>query len=53
MKIDIETSMRMIVGGRKLLLVITLKSSRGECTFFSMTINAARDSPDVTKKMTT
>ncbi|MGA9318515.1 MAG: hypothetical protein WBV84_10725 [Nitrososphaeraceae archaeon] len=53
MKIDIKTSMRMIVGRRKLLLVINLKSSRGECVLFSITINIASDTPDAVKSQAT
>jgi hypothetical protein len=53
MKMDIKTSMRMIVGARKLLLVINLKSSKGERTLFSITIKAASDSPEAAKSPAT
>jgi hypothetical protein len=53
MKMDMKTSMRMMVEGRKLLLVIILKSSKGECTLFSIMINAASDTPDAAKRPAT
>jgi hypothetical protein len=46
MKMDIKTSMRIMVGARKLLLVISLKSSKGKRAFLSITIKAASDAPE-------
>ncbi len=49
MKMDIKTSMRITVGGRKPLLVIILNSIKGECTLFSIDIKAASDNPEAAK----
>ena len=53
MKMDIKTSMRIMVGARKLLLVISLKSSKGKRAFLSITIKAASDAPETTKSPAT
>ena len=50
---DIKTNIRIIVGRRKLLLVIILKSSRGECTLFSIAMKAASDTAEAAKSPAT
>ena len=50
MKMDMKVSMRMMVGGRKSLLVINFRSSNGERTFLSMAINAASEAPAAAKR---
>ncbi len=53
MKIDVKTSIRIMVGARKLLLVINLKSSKGEYTLLSIAMKTISDTPDVTKSPAT
>ena len=53
MKIDMKTSIRIMVGARKLLLVINLKSSKGEYTLLSIAIKAASNIPEAAKSPVT
>ena len=50
---DIKTNIRIIVGRRKLLLVIILKSSRGECALFSIAMKAVSDTAEAAKSPAT
>jgi hypothetical protein len=52
-KMERKVSMRIIVGGRKFLFFISLKSSSGERALFSIAINAASDAPDAAKRAAT
>jgi hypothetical protein len=52
-KMERNTNIMIIVGGRKFLLDINFKSSMGNLVLFSVMTNAASDIADITKSPTT